>query len=82
VAIRIAVLVLVEKFRCLSSLASNTTSELDVLWHDGHTLGVNCAQVCVFEKTDQIGFTGFLKCHDSTRLEAEIGLEILSDFTN
>jgi len=28
---------------CLSTLATDTTSQLNVLWHDGHTLGMNGA---------------------------------------
>ena len=33
----------------LGSLASDPPSQLDILWHDGHTLGVNGAQVGVLE---------------------------------
>lgn len=46
---------------CLSTLPSNPTSQLDVLWHNGHSLGVNGAQVCVFEQSNQVSLTGFLK---------------------
>lgn len=33
----------------LSTLTTDTTSQLDVLWHDSDTLGVDGAQVGVFE---------------------------------
>ena len=36
----------------LSSLASDTSSQLDVLRHDGHSLGVDGTQVGVFEQTN------------------------------
>jgi len=55
---------------------------LDVLWHDGHTLGVDGAQVRVLEEADQIGLGGLLKGADGGRLETQIGLEVLGDFTH
>lgn len=45
----------------LGSLASNSSCQLDVFWHDGDTLGVNCAEVGVFEKANKVGFRCFLK---------------------
>lgn len=39
-------------------------------------------QVGVFEEGDEVGFSGFLESHDGGGLEAEIGLEILGDFTD
>ena len=45
----------------LSALASDTSGQLDVLWHDGDTLGVDSAQVGVLEQADQIGLSSFLK---------------------
>lgn len=66
----------------LSSLATNSSGELDVLWHDGDTLGVDSAKVGVLEQTDEVGLAGFLEGHDGGALESEIGLEILSDFSH
>ena len=43
--------------------------------HDG-------SQVCVFKERDEVRLSGFLQSHDGGRLEAEIGLEVLSDFTD
>lgn len=56
-----------------------------VLWTyglDGDTLGVDGAQVGVFEERDEVCFNGLLKSTDGGRLESEIGLEVLSNLTN
>ena len=55
---------------------------MDVLWHDGDPLGVDGAQVGVFEESDQVGFRGFLESSDSGRLESQVGLEVLGDLTD
>ena len=49
----------------LSTLTPDSASQLDVLGHDGHSLGVDSAQVSIFEKTNQVCFGCFLKSHDS-----------------
>jgi len=64
----------------LSPLSTDPPGELDVLGHDGDTLGVDGAQVGVLEQPDQVSLAGFLKSSNSGRLEPEIGFEILSDF--
>jgi len=43
---------------------------------------VDSAQVGVLEEGDKVGLNGFLQSADGRRLEAEVGLEILSDFTD
>ena len=68
--------------RNLSTFTTDAASKLDVLWHDGDTLGVDGAQVGVFEEADQVSLGGFLKGHDSRGLEAEVSLEVLGDFTD
>ena len=55
---------------------------LDVLWHDGDSLGVDGAQVGVFEEADQVGFAGFLESCDGGRLESQVGLEVLGDLSD
>jgi len=64
----------------LSPLSTDPPGELDVLGHDGDTLGVDGAQVGVLEQADQVSLAGLLKSSNSGRLEPEIGFEILSDF--
>lgn len=49
---------------------------------DGDTLGVDGAQVGVLKEGDEVRLDGLLKSTDGGRLEAQVGLEILSDFTN
>ncbi len=66
----------------LSTLTTDSTSELDVFRHDGDSLGVNGAQVGVFEESDEICLAGLLQSHDGRALEAQIGLEVLSDLAD
>ena len=40
------------------------------------------AQVGILEERDEVGLDGLLKSTDSAGLEAEVGLEVLSDLTN
>merc|ERR1719309_1023250 len=63
----------------LSTLSTDTTRRLDVLWHDGHALGVNGAQIGVLEQTDQVGLTSLLQSPNGGTLEPEICLEILGN---
>ena len=39
----------------LSTLSADTAGKLDVLGHDGDTLGVDGAQVGVFEESYEVG---------------------------
>ena len=66
----------------LSTLSTDTASQLDVLGHDGNTLGVDGAEVSVLEQTDQVSLASLLKGHDGRALESQIGLEILGDLTD
>ena len=73
---------LVESVEDLSSFSTDSSGQLDVLWHNGHPLCVDGAQVGVFEETDQVGFRGFLESSDGRRLESQVGLEVLGDLTD
>ena len=55
---------------------------MDVFWHDGNSLGVNGAEVGVFEKSDHVGFSGLLESEDGRGLESKIGLEIVGNFSD
>merc|ERR1712135_24475 len=66
----------------LCTLSTNTTSQLDVLGHDGDPLGVDGTQVGVLKQTHQVSFTGLLKSTDGSALESQICLEVLSNFTH
>ncbi|XP_055605175.1 uncharacterized protein LOC129753383 [Uranotaenia lowii] len=72
----------VTKYTSSNTFSTNTTSQLDVLWHDRDTLGMDGTQIGVLEQSNQIGLASFLQSHDGRALETQIGLEILSDFTN
>ena len=71
-----------EKVGFLGTLATDSAGKLDVLGHDGHTLGVDGTQVGVLEETDQVSLGCLLQGHDGRALEAEIGLEVLGDLTD
>ena len=66
----------------LSALSADAAGELDVLGHDGHTLGVDGAQVGVLEQTDEVGLASLLQGHHGGRLEAQVGLEVLGDLAH
>ena len=66
----------------LGTLTTDTPGQLDVLGHDGDTLGVDSAQVGVFKKTNQVSLRGFLESHDGGRLETQVSLEVLGDLTD
>ena len=66
----------------LGSLSTDSTSKLDILRHDGNSFRVDCTQVGIFEKSNEIGFGSFLESQNSGRLKTEIGLEVLGNFAN
>ena len=66
----------------LSTFSTDTSGQLDVLRHNGDTLGVDGAKIGVFEETDEISLAGLLKSHHSRALEAQVGLEVLGDLTD
>jgi hypothetical protein len=55
---------------------------LDVFWHDRVTLGVDRAQVGIFEKANEVGLCGFLEREHGRTLETQVGLKVLRDFTH
>ena len=66
----------------LCSFSTDSAGQLNVLGHDGDALGVDGAQVGVFKQTNKVSLASFLKGHHSGALEAQIRLEILSDFSH
>ena len=67
---------------CSRSLASDSASELEVLGHDGDSLGVDGAEVGVLEETNEVSLSGLLEGEDGRGLEAEVVLELRSDLTD
>jgi hypothetical protein len=63
----------------LSSLSSESSSELEVLGLDGDSLGVDGAQVGVLEERDEVCLRGFLESHDGAgegRIRDKEGAEV------
>ena len=65
----------------LRSLSSDSARKLDVLGHDGDTLGVDGAQVGVLEKTDEVCLGGLLESKNGRSLESQVSLEVLGDLS-
>ena len=63
----------------LSPLTTDSAGQLDVLGHDGHTLGMDGTQVGVLKQTNQVSLRGLLEGHDSAGLETQVGLEVLGN---
>jgi len=66
----------------LGTLSTDSPGKLDVLWHDGHPLGMDGAQVGVLEKTNQVCLARLLQGHHSRALESQVSLEVLSNLTD
>ena len=66
----------------LSTLATDAAGQLDVLGHDGDTLGVDGCQVGVLEQTHQVGLSSLLQGQHCAALEAQVSLEVLGDLTH
>ena len=66
----------------LSTLSADTAGKLDVLGHDGDTLGMDGAKVGVLEQPDQVGLAGLLQGHHGRALEPQVRLEVLGDLTD
>ena len=66
----------------LSSLTSDSSGELNILCHDGNTLGVDSSKVGVLEKTNEVCLSGLLESQHSAGLESEISLEVLCNLSN
>ena len=66
----------------LGTLPTDSAGKLDVLGHDGDTLGVDGAQVGVLEETHKVSLAGLLESHDSRGLEPEVSLEVLGDLSH
>ena len=68
--------------RNLGTFSTDTASQLDILGHDSHTLGMDGTQVGIFEKTNKVGFGGLLQSKNGSGLESKVGLEVLGDLTD
>ena len=55
---------------------------MQVLGLDGDSLGVDGSQIGVLEQGDEVGLGSLLQGHHGRRLESEVGLEVLGDFSD
>merc|ERR1719427_659354 len=65
--------------RLVSSKRPTRYASLDVLRHDGDSLGMDSTEVGILEETDQIRLAGLLKSHNGRALEPKVSLEILGN---
>ena len=70
-----------EGANCLSTLSTDSAGKLDILGHDGDTLGMDSTQVGVLKQTNKVSLTGLLQSHDSRALETQVSLEVLGNFS-
>ena len=66
----------------LSPFPTDAASELDILGHDGHALGVDGTQVGVLEEPNQVSFARFCSCHNGRILKPQLSHEISRYVTN
>ena len=62
-------------------LSSDSSCQLQIFWHDGHSLPVDCAQVWVFKQWDHVCLRCFLQCCDCGCLETQIILKFGCDLS-
>jgi hypothetical protein len=63
-------------------LTTDTTSQLDVPWEDGDSLGVDSTQIGILEERHKISLGGFLQSGNGSGLEAQVSLVFLGDLTD
>ena len=64
------------------SFSSNSSGQLDVLGHDGDSLGMNGTEIGVFKESNEICLTGLLKGQNRAGLESQFSLVIMSNFSH
>jgi hypothetical protein len=82
VVVSLIVVVDVLRGEHLRTLTAEAAGELDVLALDSDTLGVDGAEVGVLEERDEVSLDRLLESADGRALEAEVGLEVLSNLAD
>ena len=62
--------------KLIGALPSDSASQLNILWHDGHSFRVNGRQIGVFKEWDDVSFRRLLQSEDCSALETEVILEL------
>ena len=73
---------MLQKAGRLSTFSTDAASQLDVLRHNGDSLGMNGTQVSVLEQAHKVSLGSLLKSQHSGGLETQVGLEVLSNLTD
>ena len=63
----------------LRLLSSDSSGQLDILWHDGNSPGVNGTQIGVIEQPNKVSLCCFLETQYCRRLEPQVCLVVLGD---
>ena len=63
----------------LGTLSTDSAGELDVLGHDGHTLGVDGTQVGILKDSNKVSLGCFLEGYECLRLETHSVIHVLGD---
>lgn len=63
-------------------LSSDSSSQLDVLNHNGDSLSMDSAEVGVFEQTNDVSFGGFLEGEDGLGLESDVSDDVGGEVSN
>ena len=66
----------------VEALSADATGEVQVLFQDGHTSGVDGTEVGIFEETCEVAFGSLLKGQEGRALEAELGVNTVTDGTD
>lgn len=63
-------------------VSADTFSQLEVLRHDSHPLGMDGTEVSVFEERHKVGLSSFLEGQDSLALEPDLLFELSSNLAH
>ena len=63
-------------------VASDASGKIHVFLHDGHAVGVDAAEVGVFEETNEVSFSRFLEGGESLGLNSHVGVHLLDDLSD
>ena len=64
------------------SVSTDPLGELEVLWHDSHSLGMDSAQVGVLKQRNQVGLSCFLEGKHCLTLESDFLFELGGDLSH
>ena len=57
----------------------NASGQLDILWHDGNSFGVDGTQVGVFKEANKIGLCCVLQCQDCPTGKIQSSFQVLGN---